>query len=191
MLPGRKENHHICNTWFQGPVISLSLWWGFNFSQGWHIAQLAAIVSWVCLEHGLKHLQRRCFLPTKHPISNSSLCFPVPAKQGHQPGCHFSFCPFPSLYKVAALSKEGEGAQTRAAVLSSVCCCVCVVFWNWLNICEGEFNQKRKYKQSGCILLQSTIFKAGRHLLNEKTFSSYQWIVLFYVIATISVWQLR
>lgn len=189
MLPGRREDHHICITWFQLPFILLSLW-GFNFSQGWHIAQLAAIMSWVCLEHGLKHLQRSS-LPTQHPVNNSLLCFPMLANRDFSPDAIFP--PVPSLPSsfVAALSKEGTGSTDTSTVLSSVCCCVCVVFWNWLNICEGEFNQKRKYKQSGCILLQSAIFKAGRHLLNEKTFSSYQWIVLFYVIATISVWQLR
>lgn len=70
--------------------------------------------------------------------------------------------------------KRQRGAQTRAVVPLPIRSCACVVFWNQLNTCEREFNQKRKYKQSGCILLQSTIFKAGRHVLNEKTFSSYQ-----------------
>lgn len=70
--------------------------------------------------------------------------------------------------------KVQEHRHAQHHVPSPTCCCACVAFWNQLNICEGKFNQKRKYKQSGCILLQSSIFKAGRHVLNEQTFSSYQ-----------------
>lgn len=35
-------------------------------------------------------------------------------------------------------------------------------------------NQNRKYEQSGCILLQSTIIKAGHPLFNKKTWSFHQ-----------------
>lgn len=82
--------------------------------------------------------------------------------------------PFIPRVREQLCPKKLRGAQTHAVVPLPICSCACVVFWNQLNICEREFNQKRKYKQSGCILLQSTIFKAGRHVLNEKTFSSYQ-----------------
>lgn len=55
---------------------------GLTFHKADTTAQLAAIISRVCLEQGLKHLQRSS-LPTKHPVDDTVCCAPqsLPTRQ--------------------------------------------------------------------------------------------------------------
>lgn len=126
MLPRRRENHYIYITRFHGPFILLSLWQGFNFSQGWHDSPACSNYFPSLFGAGFKASPEE--LPSHEAPCRryGVLCSPEPANTADQPSSHFSFWPFLPPYKVAALPREGAGSRdTRHGTIFNLLLCVC------------------------------------------------------------------